>query len=156
MTLRVVRASDEAALAGLYRGGWDPPREISQRVAEIVADVRTRGDAALVDYTRRFDDPHYDKSKLRVPIPMQEQARNLVPQEIADGLRLARERIERFHRAQLRGDVEYAEADGTKYAFRYRPFESVAAYVPGGTAALPSSVLMGVVPAKIAGVERII
>lgn len=156
MTLRVVRASDEAALAGLYRGGWDPPREISQRVAEIIADVRTRGDAALVDYTRRFDDPHYDKSKLRVPIPMQEQARNLVPQEIADGLRLARERIERFHRAQLRGDVEYAEADGTKYAFRYRPFESVAAYVPGGTAALPSSVLMGVVPAKIAGVERII
>lgn len=156
MTLAVVEASDRDALASLYRGGWEPPREVTERVAAIVSDVRARGDEALVELTRRFDDPHYDKSKLRVPIPMQSHARALVPGEIAQGLQLARERIERFHRAQLRGDVEYADEDGTAYALRYRPFESIAAYVPGGTAALPSSVLMSVVPAKIAGVERVI
>lgn len=156
MSLRVIHASDTAALAPLYRGGWEPGAQVRQRVAEIVASVRSRGDEALIEYTRAFDDPHFDKSKLRVPIPMHEQCKTLVPQEIAQALALARERVERFHRAQLRGDVEYAEEDGTKYALRYRPFESIAAYVPGGTAALPSSVIMSVVPAKIAGVQRII
>jgi histidinol dehydrogenase len=156
MTLRMMPASDLAALGGLYRGGWEVPAEVSQRVAEIIAAVRARGDAALVEYSRAFDDPHYDFSKLRVPVPMHEQARTLVPHDIAEGLALARERVERFHRRQLRGDIEYTEDDGTRYAFRYRPFESIAAYVPGGTATLPSSVIMSVVPAKIAGVERII
>lgn len=156
MTLSVVRASDRASLAGLYRGGWDPPADVRVRVAEIVAAVRARGDAALVEYSRQFDDPHYDSSKIRVPIPMHEQAKTLVPHEIAEGLALARERVERFHRRQLRNDIEYTEEDGTRYAFRYRPFESIAAYVPGGTAALPSSVIMSVVPAKIAGVERVV
>ncbi len=156
MNLRIVSATDSAALSPLYRGGWEPGAQVTQRVAEIVASVRARGDEALIEYTRAFDDPRFDKSKLRVPIPMHEQCKTLVPQEIAQALALARERVERFHRAQLRGDVEYTEEDGTKYALRYRPFESIAAYVPGGTAALPSSVIMSVVPAKIAGVQRII
>lgn len=156
MTLRVVKASDRQALAGLYRGGWEPPPEVTQRVAEIVAAVRKRGDAALVEYSRLFDDPHYDSSKLRVAIPMHEHARTLVPHAIAEALALAKDRIEEFHRRQLHADVEYTDADGTRYAFRTRALESIAAYVPGGTAVLPSSVLMSVVPAKIAGVERVI
>lgn len=156
MTLQIVNASDRRALAGLYRGGWEPSPEISQRVSQIVADVRARGDAALIDYSRRFDDPNYDSSKLRVPVPMHEQAKALVPHEIAQGLALARDRVERFHRHQLPSDIEYTEEDGTRYAFRHRPLESVAAYVPGGTAVLPSSVIMNVVPAKIAGVDRVI
>jgi histidinol dehydrogenase len=156
VSLNVVRAVDRSALAGLYRGGWEPHAEVRSAVAQIIAGVRSRGDAALVEYTRRFDDQAYDISKLRVPIPMFEQARNLVSHEIVEGLALARERVERFHRRQLRADLEYAEEDGTKYALRSRPLESVAAYVPGGTAALPSSVIMTVVPAKVAGVSRII
>lgn len=156
MTLRVIKASDRAALAGLFRHGWEPPAEIVERVAEIVAGVRARGDAALVEYSRRFDDPHYDSSKLRVPIPMHEHAKTLVPHEIAEGVALAKQRIEEFHRRQLRDDIEYADSDGTYYAFRSQPLESIAAYVPGGTAVLPSSVLMSVVPARIAGVERVI
>jgi histidinol dehydrogenase len=156
VSIKIIDAGDRNALAGLYRRGWEPPAEVSSRVAQIVADVRARGDDALVDLTRRFDDPTYDISKLRVPIPMFEHAKALVPHEIVEGLALARERIEIFHRRQLHGDVEYSDEDGTRYALRYRPIDSVAAYVPGGTAALPSSVLMSVVPAKIAGVSRTI
>ncbi len=156
MTLRVVPASDHAALAGLYKRGWEPPADVVQRVSEIVAAVRKRGDAALIEYSRMFDDPHYDSSKLRVPIPMHEHAKTLVPHEIAEGLALAKARVEEFHERQLRADIEYTDPDGTRYAFRSHPLESIAAYVPGGTAVLPSSVLMTVVPAKIAGVERVI
>lgn len=156
MNVPIVSALDRQALAGLYKGGWDPPADVTARVGQIVADVRKRGDAALVDYTRRFDDPSYDISKLRVPIPMFEQARSLVPHEIVEGLALARARVEDFHRLQLHGDVEYADQDGTHYALRYRALDSIAAYVPGGTAALPSSVIMNVVPAKVAGASRII
>lgn len=156
MSVPLVNALDRQALAGLYRGGWEPPADVLSRVSQIVSDVRKRGDAALVELTRRFDDPGYDISKLRVPIPMFEQARTLVPHEIVEGLALARERVEQFHQRQLHADVEYADDDGTRYALRYRPLDSVAAYVPGGTAALPSSVIMSVVPAKIAGVSRTI
>lgn len=156
MTLHVIDASDENALAALFQGGWNPPPEVRQGVTEILAAVRAHGDEALIEYTRRFDDPLHDRSKLRVSVPPMAQAEALVPAEVARGLRLARERVERFHRAQLRGDVEYADDDGTAYALRYRALDSVAAYVPGGTAALPSSVIMSVVPAKIAGVRRTI
>jgi histidinol dehydrogenase len=156
VNISIVNAADRQALAGLYRRGWEVPADVSSRVSQIVADVRRRGDAALVDYGRRFDDPAYDVSKLRVPIPMFERARSLVPLEIVEALALARERVEQFHRRQLHGDLEYVDDDGTQYALRYRPLESVAAYVPGGTAALPSSVIMSVVPAKVAGVSRTI
>lgn len=156
MNVSIVSAVDRRALAGLYRGGWDPPAQVTERVEQIIAEVRKRGDTALVEFSRRFDDASYDISKLRVPIPMFEHAKSLVPHEIVEGLALARERVEQFHRRQLRGDIEYTEEDGTQYALRYRPLDSVAVYVPGGSAALPSSVIMGVVPAKIAGVSRVI
>ncbi len=156
MSLQILQGGDYEALAALYRGGWECPPDVSLRVAQIVAAVRERGDEALVEYSRLLDDPSYDISKLRVPIPMHEQARSLVPHDIVTALALARERVESFHRRQLRTDVEYDEEDGTRYAFRARPLDAVAAYVPGGTAALPSSVIMSVVPAKLAGVQRII
>lgn len=156
MKLRILQAGDRERLAPLFRGGWDPAPEISRRVAQILADVRERGDAALVDYARQFDDPQFDVSKIRVPVPMHEQARSLVPHEIAAGLALARERVEAYHRRQMHPDVEYTDDDGTRYAFRQQPLDAVAAYVPAGTAALPSSVIMNVVPAKIAGVRRVI
>src|SRR5262249_38923125 len=130
--------------------------ELTMGVSSILADVRTRGDSAIVEYTRRFDDPVFDRAKLRVPIPMLTQARKLVPAEIADALALARERVARFHERQRHADLTYVDEDGTRYGFRYRPLNSVAAYVPGGSAALPSSVIMSVVPAKISGVGRVI
>ncbi|MHB8591542.1 MAG: histidinol dehydrogenase, partial [Vulcanimicrobiaceae bacterium] len=154
--MKIISASDREALGDLYRGGWDPPEEIRRGVAEIIGAVRARGDEALVEYARRFDDPTFNVSRIRVPIPMREQAQALVPREIADGLRLAQERIARFHRQQRPEGVAYADEDGTSYRFSYRPLDSVAAYVPGGSATLPSSVLMSVVPAKVAGVSRVV
>ncbi|MDQ2992048.1 MAG: histidinol dehydrogenase [Candidatus Eremiobacteraeota bacterium] len=154
--IHVVRASDRTALARLYRSGWDPPAEVVDGVRAILADVRSRGDVALEEYTRRFDDPSADVGKLRVAIPMLEQARRLVPPEIAAAIELGRERVASFHRRQLSEDISYSESDGTAYTFARVPLGAIAAYVPGGSAPLPSSVVMTTVPAKIAGVARTI
>ena len=154
--IEVVRAADRAALAPLYRGGWDPAPDVVDGVRAILADVRARGDAALEEYTRRFDDPAADAGKLRVAIPMLDQARKLVPPEVAAAIELARDRVAAFHRRQLQADIRYEESDGTAYTFARVPLGAIAAYVPGGSAPLPSSVVMTVVPAKIAGVTRAI
>lgn len=152
----LVDARDRTALAPLYAGGWDPPRDVCDRVSAILADVRSRGDAALVDYTRRFDDPAFALAKLRVEVPTRRHARALVPERIAAGLEIARERIEEFHARQKPTDLSYRAHDGTLSELLVRPLHSIGAYVPGGTATLPSSVLMTVVPAKVAGVDRVV
>ncbi len=154
--ITVIRASDRAALAALYRGGWDPAPEVVEGVRAILADVRSRGDVALEEYTRRFDDPSAEAGGLRVAIPMLEQARRLVPPEVAAAIELGRERVASFHRRQLYDDIRYSEGDGTVYTFARVPLGAIAAYVPGGSAPLPSSVVMTTVPAKIAGVGRVI
>jgi histidinol dehydrogenase len=151
-----VQAHDRTALAPLYAGGWDPPRAVRERVSAIVDDVRARGDAALVDLTRTYDDPAFTLERLRVDIPSRKHARALVPEQIAAGLELARERIEEFHARQRPHDLSYHSIDGTRSELLYRAMGSIGAYVPGGTATLPSSVLMAVVPAKVAGVGRIV
>ena len=154
--MTIVDANDRAALAGLFAGGWDPAPEIGARVAEIIADVRASGDAALLAYTRRFDAPNFAPGALRVEIPSRKNARALIPEEIAAGLEIARERISSYHTRQRPEAIDYRTADGTRYAFLVRPLAAIGAYVPGGTAVLPSSVLMTAVPAKVAGVERIV
>jgi len=154
--LTIVDARDEAALAGLYAGGWDPPASVSATVAGILADVRARGDEALVELTRRFDFDAATLAHVRVALPTESAAATALPPAIAAGLRLARERIAAFHARQLAHDAEHRDADGTLSALLVRPFSAVGAYVPGGTAVLPSSVLMTVVPAKLAGVRRVV
>ena len=149
-------ATDSAALSGLYAGGWNPPAVIVDSVRAILDDVRHRGDDALVDYTRRWDFADASLASLRVEIPPLKDARRLIPAEIAAGLGLARDRVADFHARQLPQPIDYREQDGTRYAFLARPLAAVGAYVPGGTAPLPSSVLMTVVPAKVAGVERVV
>jgi histidinol dehydrogenase len=149
-------ASDSTALAALYRSGWDPPSEVVETVRGILADVRARGDEAIVDYTRRFDDRSYQRSQLRIPIPDLEQTEAMIPSDVVAGLSVARDRVARFHERQLHPDISYREGDGTRYELRYRALDSVAAYVPGGSAPLPSSVIMTCIPAKVAGVGRTI
>jgi histidinol dehydrogenase len=151
----VTDAADEQALALLYAGGWNAPREIRARVTAILEDVADRGDDAVVDYTRRFDHPEASVATLRVEIPSRKHARGLVPEPIAVGLEIARERIAAYHERQVPVDIRYRDADLTEYAFLSRPLGAIGAYVPGGTAPLPSTVLMTVVPAKVAGVERV-
>jgi histidinol dehydrogenase len=153
--MKIVDAADEAALGGLYAGGWNPPRDVVDRVRAILDDVRDRGDAALVEYTRRWDFDGASLAGLRVDIPSRKHARTLVPEQIAVGLELARERIAAFHERQLPAPIDYHAPDLTRYAFLSRPLAAIGAYVPGGTAPLPSTVLMTVVPAKVAGVDRV-
>jgi histidinol dehydrogenase len=152
--MKVVAASDAAALSGLLDGAWTAADSVVNEVASILDNVRRRGDAAIVEYARRFDDEAFDRSKLRVPIPMADGARSLVSKEIASALDVAKERIERFHQRQRQPDVAYVEEDGTRYSFARAPLRSVAVYASQAQAA--AAVLAAVVPAKIAGVSRII
>jgi histidinol dehydrogenase len=154
--MKITDAADGAALRGLYAGGWDPPAAIVESVRAILAGVRARGDEALVEYTRRWDHADASLAELRVDIPSRKNARGLVPEKIATGLELARERIAEFHARQLPPPIDYRTHDLTHYAFLARSLSAVGAYVPGGSASLPSTVLMTVVPAKVAGVERVV
>ena len=154
--MKITAAADAAALRGLYAGGWDPPAAIVDAVRAILADVRVRGDDALVEFTRRWDHADATVAGLRVDVPSRQSARRLVPEQIASGLELARERIADFHARQLPAPIDYHAHDRTRYAFLSRPLAAIGAYVPGGSASLPSSVLMTVVPAKVAGVERVV
>jgi histidinol dehydrogenase len=154
--MTILEASDAVALAPLYASGWDPPADIVSAVSAILAEVRARGDYGVLEYTRRYDYAGADLATLHVTIPPLDEARRLVPPEIAVALELARERIARFHAAQLPSDLAVRDADGTLNALLFRPLGAVGAYVPGGTAVYPSSVLMTVVPAKLAGVARVV
>ncbi|MGH7716724.1 MAG: histidinol dehydrogenase, partial [Vulcanimicrobiaceae bacterium] len=109
----IVESRDGGALAGLYAAGWAPGEEVAASVANILRDVRARGDDALCDYARRFDDPAFSRKHLRVTLPSLEAARALVPPEVAAGLERARERVMTFHARQRTPDVEYDEQDGS-------------------------------------------
>jgi histidinol dehydrogenase len=152
--MNVVSASDTTALASMLDAGWSTAASVTSEVAAILANVNERGDAAVIEYTRRFDVETFDASKLRVPIPMIEHARGLIAPEIAAALELAKDRIARFHQRQRQPDIAYVEEDGSRYAIHRRPLRSVAVYAQRSGAA--SAVLMGAVTAKIAGVHRIV
>ena len=144
---------DFSAFLGRNR---DSDENVDRVAADIVADVRARGDAALVEYTRKFDKVDTDAAGLRLSDAERKAAAAKVPAAQREALAFAAQRIEAFHRASLPKDVDFTDATGTRLGARYRPLESVGVYVPGGTAAYPSSVLMNIVPAKVAGVSRIV
>ena len=127
---------------------------VDRTVAEIVADVRRRGDEALIDYTRRFDRVDVASAAgLRIPEAERRAAAATVPAAQREAIAFAARRIEAFHRALMPKDVDFTDATGTRLGARYRPVDSAGVYVPGGTAAYPSSVLMNIVPAKVASVK---
>jgi histidinol dehydrogenase len=134
----------------------DADENVDRVASEIVADVRLRGDAALVEYTARFDRVESDAAGLRISDDDRKAAAVKVPAAQREALAFAAARIETFHRALLPHDVDFTDSTGTRLGARYRPLASVGVYVPGGLAAYPSSVLMNIVPAKVAGVQRIV
>jgi histidinol dehydrogenase len=143
-----------------FRAFLDTKRETSTDVdaaaRAIVADVAARGDAALRDYTRTFDRFDLDAVGLRVTAGEIAAAVKACPAEALDALAFARDRIETFHRRQVPKDDRFIDALGVELGARWTPIEAVGLYVPGGTAAYPSSVLMNAVPAKVAGVPRLV
>jgi histidinol dehydrogenase len=129
--------------------------EVRDRVAAIVERVRREGDRALLDLSRELDDSNLRQDELRVsPDDLKAWAAEASP-EFRALLSRARDNIRRYHERQVQEGFEIAEADGTSLSQRLRPIESVGVYVPGGEASYPSTVLMNVVPAQIAGVARI-
>ncbi len=129
--------------------------DVDAAVAAIIDDVRQRGDAALIELTRRFDRLELTPETMRVPADEIAAAAQACKAETLAALRLAHERIEAYHLKQRPQDLDYTDAAGVRLGARWRPIAAVGLYVPGGTASYPSSVLMNAVPAKVAGVARI-
>ena len=129
--------------------------DVEAAVRDIIKDVAARGDRALVDWTKKLD--RLDLAKAGMRVSEQELAAALagVDKRTRDALELAKARIESHHQRQLPKDDRYVDAAGVELGSRWTAIDSVGLYVPGGTAAYPSSVLMNAVPAKVAGVGRL-
>ncbi len=151
--------SADPAFADAFRALVLDARETTARVdgpvAAIIADVRARGDAALCEYTSRFDRLDLTPDRIRIGADEIEAAAAAVAPKLREALDLAARRIEAFHRAQLPRDLEFRDAEGLLLGMRWSPLDAVGLYVPGGKAAYPSSVLMNALPARVAGVRRI-
>src|SRR3984885_12216980 len=129
--------------------------DIEAATRAIVNDVATRGDAALIEATRKFDRLELDAAGLRITQAQIDAAVRACDAKTLEALEFARDRIEVFPRQQLPGDQRFTDALGVELGWRWSAIESVGLYVPGGTAAYPSSVLMNAVPAKVAGAARL-
>ncbi len=130
--------------------------DVNGTVAQIIADVRKNGDTALFDYTKRFDQVELTSQSIRVSEKEIEEAVKSCKKETLDALYLAAERIEAFHEKQIPESRMFNDETGALLGWRWTPVFAAGLYVPGGTAAYPSSVLMNAVPAKVAGVKRIV
>src|SRR5262245_5997863 len=130
--------------------------DVEQAVRGIIADVQARGDRALIELTRTFDRVDLAATGPRVTAEELEMAAAACDRRALDALTLARDRIEAYHRRQKPTDDRFVDALGVELGHRWTAIEAVGLYVPGGTAAYPSSVLMNAVPAKVAGVPRLV
>ncbi len=130
--------------------------DVSSDVAAIIARVKAEGDAALADYTAKFDRFDLDTSGWSISKEECAAAYDALAPELRDALNLAATRIRAYHAAQLPEDRDYRDATGARLGARWNAVDAAGVYVPGGRAAYPSSVLMNILPAKVAGVGRIV
>ena len=144
-----------AGFAALLATARETTEQVDTAVAAIIAEIRARGDAALCDYTARFDRMRLDPAGLRVTPAEIAAAVAAIPAELAAALDLAATRIAAFHSAQMPADLRMSDEAGLVLGMRWGALDAVGIYVPGGKAAYPSSVLMNAIPARIAGVGRI-
>jgi histidinol dehydrogenase len=156
--MRVIRKTDREALdawlSHLTARSVALDAELMQLVTSIIDDVRVRGDQALIDYTARFD--KVELSQLRITEDELRRSAEGTGERVLGALREAIRNVRAFHERQVEEAWTIAPADGIRLGQRITPLDRVGLYVPGGTAAYPSSVIMNVVPAQVAGVERII
>jgi histidinol dehydrogenase len=157
MAIRLdIRSGD---FAQKFRDFLDSKREtaadVDSAVRAIVADVAARGDRALKEYSHKFDALDLDRAGLKITADEIAAAIKACSREALDALELARGRIDAYHRRQIPKDDRFTDPLGVELGSRWNAIESVGLYVPGGTAAYPSSVLMNAVPAKVVGVPRI-
>jgi histidinol dehydrogenase len=145
-----------ARFAALLANKREIAEDVDEAVRAIVDDVRRRGDEAVIAYTEKFDRLSLTADRLKVSAAEIAVAGEALSAEQREALVLARDRIESHHRRQLPTDDRYKDALGVELGSRWTALEAVGIYVPGGTAAYPSSVLMNAIPAKVAGVDRIV
>jgi histidinol dehydrogenase len=160
LQLSTADAGFEAAFQARLHWSADTDAAIEQRVADILADVQQRGDAAVLDYTQRFDGLQVaDMKALEITQAELQAALDSLPGEQRQALQAAAARVRQYHEAQKKAFGEswsYRDEDGTLLGQKVTPLDRVGIYVPGGKAAYPSSVLMNAIPAHVAGVQEII
>ncbi len=160
LQLNTADAGFEAAFAARLHWSADTDAAIEQRVADILADVQQRGDAAVLEYTQRFDGLQAaDVQALEITQAELQAALDSLPAVQREALQAAAARVRQYHEAQKKASGEswsYRDEDGTLLGQKVTPLDRVGIYVPGGKAAYPSSVLMNAIPAHVAGVQEII
>ena len=159
MKLRRLNSSDAAfkeQLESLLANTNEPTAEISRTVESILAEVKARGDAALLEYTNRFDDRDASIEDLEIPVAELEKALEAIPDGLRKGLEHAASRVREYHDKQKLESWSYKDKEGNTLGQQVTPLDRVGLYVPGGKAAYPTSVLMNAIPAHIAGVPEII
>jgi histidinol dehydrogenase len=145
----------EARFVPLIARAQGAEPDVAEAVRSIIAHVRRDGDAAVIDYTNRFDRVTIRLGNIQIKSEEIDEAAASIPPDLAGALALAAARIEAFHRAQMPADIAMTDETGTTLGLRWSAIDSVGIYVPGGKASYPSSVLMNALPARVAGVQRI-
>ena len=146
----------EDAFKDLLGAKRESEADVNDVVTAILADVRARGDAAVLDYTKRFDRFDLTADAMAITPEEVDAARGQCSPETLSALATAAGRIRAFHEKQLPEDLDFTDAAGLRLGYRWQAVEAAGLYVPGGTAAYPSSVLMNAIPAKVAGVDRLV
>jgi histidinol dehydrogenase len=157
--IQIIRKTDTewaAKMARLLDRGLEVDAALMSQVAAIIAGVRRRGDYALIEYTARFDGVRLQPSELRINEEILRRSAARASARVLEAIREAIRNVRKFHQRQVEASWEINPAEGVRLGQRITPIERAGLYVPGGTAAYPSSVVMNVVPAQIAGVERLI
>ncbi|QKC85782.1 histidinol dehydrogenase [Mesorhizobium sp. NZP2077] len=156
ITLAQTDADFEQRFAAFLLTKREVSEDVDAAARAIIARVRAEGDAALIDYTRKFD--HADLTSLGIAVSKDDIAKayEAADPKAIEALEFARDRIRSHHERQRPKDDRYTDAAGVELGWRWTAIEAVGLYVPGGTASYPSSVLMNAVPARVAGVERIV
>ncbi len=149
-------AAFEAEFAAWLAAKRESETQVDGTVAAILDEVRRRGDAALIEYTRRFDRLELTPATLRVSADEIAEAAAACSEATLKALDVAARRVRAFHERQLPTGEDYQDEAGIRLGWRWTPVRAVGLYVPGGTASYPSSVLMNALPAKVAGVERLV
>ena len=148
-------ADFEVAFNTLLNAKREDSPDVDAIVAGIIADVRARGDEAVLELTEKFDRIKLTPDTMRVTADEVEEAASQVAPDVRAALELAAERITAYHSRQMPEDAEWTDEAGATLGWRWTPVSAAGLYVPGGLASYPSSVLMNAIPAKVAGVQRL-
>jgi histidinol dehydrogenase len=140
----------------LVNGRREAEADVSAIVEQTIRDVRARGDVALLELTERFDGFSLSEQGWQITAEECKAAYLSLAPELRDALKLAAHRIKAYHKAQLPKDRDYRDEEGVRLGARWSAVDAAGVYVPGGRAAYPSSVLMNAIPAKVAGVGRLV